>query len=260
MAYEFIIYEKKERIAYVTLNRPDQLNALHPPASAEMLEAFSDFRDDPKVLVAIVTGAGERAFSAGSDLKYIAQHGGTPDPSTPGLALGGITSDFTCWKPIIAAVNGYAVGGGLELALACDIIIAADHAKFGLPEPRVGLVPGAGGIQRLSRQIPLKLAMGMLLTGKSVTAQEAQGMGLVNEVVPLAELMSTAEGWAGEIMKGAPLSARAIKQMAMSGLAWPLDVAISRDYSEHDKAKASDDWTEGPRAFAEKRKPKWTGG
>ena len=259
MAYEFITYEKKGRIAHVTINRADQLNALDPQASTDMLEAFSDFRDDPKVLVAILTGAGERAFSAGSDLKYIAQHGGNPDTCGEGVPLGGITSDFTCWKPIIAAVNGYAVGGGLELALACDIIIAADHAEFGLPEPRVGLVPGAGGIHRLPRQIPLKLAMGILLTGKSITAQEAHRMGLVNEVVPLAELMPTAESWAEEILKGAPLSAPAIKQMAMSGLAWPLEDAMSRDYSEHQRAVASDDWTEGPRAFAEKRKPNWTG-
>jgi crotonobetainyl-CoA hydratase len=222
-----------------------------------MLGAFSDFRDDPKILVCIVTGAGKRSFCAGSDLKYIAQHGNKSDSSLYGLGLGGITSDFTCHKPIIAAVNGYAIGGGLEIALACDIIIASDNAEFGLPEPRVGLIPGAGGIHRLTRQIPLKLAMGMLLTGKNITATEAHRMGFVNEVVPLAILMSTAEAWANEIMKCAPLSTRAIKQISMSALDRPLDIAMKSNYSEHEKAKASDDWLEGPRAFAEKRNPKW---
>ena len=259
MSYEFILYEKKGRIAYVTINRPDRLNALHPPANAELREAFSDFRDDADVWVAIITGAGERAFSAGNDLKYTAEHGRGGDRAGARAPFGGITSDFTCWKPIIAAVNGYALGGGLELALACDIIIAADHAELGLPEPRVGLVAGAGGVHRLPRHIPLKLAMGMLLTGRRITAQEAYRVGLVNEVVPLAELMPTTQRWANEILEVAPLSARASKQMAMSGLGWPLDIAMSRSYSEYQKAMASDDFIEGPKAFAEKRKPNWTG-
>ena len=154
MAYEFISYQKKDRIAYVTIERPDRLNALHPPANAELHDAFSDFRDDPDVWIAIITGSGERAFSAGNDLKYTAEHG-RRDLSATRTPFGGITSNFTCWKPIIAAVNGFALGGGFELALACDIIIAADHAEVGLPEPRVGLVAGAGGVHRLPRHIPM---------------------------------------------------------------------------------------------------------
>ena len=259
MSYQFILYEKKGRIAYLTINRPDRLNALHPPGNAEIREAMSDFRDDSDVWVAILTGAGERAFCAGNDLKYTAEHGRYQDRSVGRAPFGGITSNFECWKPIIAAVNGYALGGGLELAMVCDIVVAAEHAEMGLPEVRVGLVAGAGGVHRLPRQIPPKLAMGMMLTGRRISAQEAYRVGLVNEVVPLSELMPTAERWANEILEVAPLSARASKQMAMTGLDWPLDVAMSRTYSEHERAKASDDFVEGPKAFAEKRKPSWTG-
>ena len=150
MAYEFIIYEKRGRIAYLTINRPDRLNALHPPASQEIREAMTDFRDDPDVWVAIITGTGERAFSAGNDLKYTAEERSERRTRPVGSApFAGITRDFECWKPIIAAVNGFALGGGLELAMACDIIVAADHAEVGLPEPRVGLIAGAGGVHRL---------------------------------------------------------------------------------------------------------------
>ena len=258
MAYEFILYEKRGRIAYLTINRPDRLNALHPPASLEIREAMTDFRDDPDVWVAIITGTGERAFSAGNDLKHTAERGRDRDRPAVRAPFGGITSDFECWKPIIAAVNGFALGGGLELALACDIIVAADHAEVGLPEVRVGLVAGSG-VHRLPRHIPLKIAMGMMLTGKRISAQEAYRVGLVNEVVPLSELMPTAERWANEILEVAPLSARASKQMAMDGIAWPLDIALSRTYSEHRNARESDDVVEGPRAFAEKRRPNWTG-
>ena len=219
---------------------------------------MTDFRDDPDAWVAIITGSGERAFSAGNDLKYTAERG-RRSRVVGSAPFGGISSDFECWKPIIAAVNGFALGGGLELALACDIIVAADHAEVGLPEVRVGLVAGAGGVHRLPRHVPLKVAMGMMLTGRRIPAQEAYRIGLVNEVVPQSKLMETAEGWASDILKGAPLSVRASKQMALSGLPWPLEIAMGRTYSEHERAKASDDFVEGPRAFAEKRKPNWTG-
>lgn len=258
MAYEFIKYEKKGRLAYVTINRPERLNALHPPANAELYDAFSDFRDDPDVWVAIITGTGDRAFSAGNDLKYTAERG-RRDRSREIARFGGITSNFECWKPIIAAVNGYALGGGLELAMACDIIVAADHAQVGLPEPRVGLIAGAGGVHRLPRHIPLKIAMGMLLSARRISVQEAHRLGLVNEVVPLKDLMPAAERWAREILEVAPLSARASKQMATQGLDWPLDVSLNRTFTEQVKASTSDDFVEGPKAFAEKRKPNWKG-
>ena len=204
MSYEFLIYEQKERITYVTINRPERLNALHPPANAELYDAFTRFNDDPDAWVAIITGAGERAFSAGNDLRYTAerdQRRDEPGARANRAPFGGITSDFECWKPIIAAVNGYALGGGLEVAMACDIIIAADHAQLGLPEPRVGLYAGAGGVFRLPRHVPTKIAMGMMLTARRISAQEALRIGLVNEVVPLSDLMDTAERWANEILE-----------------------------------------------------------
>jgi enoyl-CoA hydratase/carnithine racemase len=262
MAYEFLTYEKRGRIAYVTINRPERLNALHPPANSEMLTAFTEFRDDPEAWIAILTGTGDRAFSAGNDLRVTAERDQERDgPQNPvGRApFGGITSGFECWKPMIAAVNGYALGGGLELALSCDVIVAADHAEVGLPEPRVGLIAGAGGVHRLPRHVPHKVAMGMMLTGRRIKAQEALRIGLVNEVVPLADLMPTAERWAAEMLECAPLSLRASKQMALQGLDWPLEIAFSRSYSEQQRMGASADRIEGPRAFSEKRKPIWTG-
>jgi enoyl-CoA hydratase/carnithine racemase len=261
MPYKFIRYEKKGRVAYVTIQRPEVLNALHPPGNAEMRAAFADFRDDPEVWVAVVTGSGDRAFSAGNDLKYHAEHvrPGEAYPDADANPFGGITSRFTCWKPIIAAVNGYATGGGLELALACDIIVAAEHAQLGLTEPRVGVVAGAAGTHMLARQVPLKAAMGMLLTGKTISAREAHRLGLVNEVVPIKELMPAAERWAADILECAPISVRASKQMATEGLDRPVEEATRARYSEYERAKASDDYVEGPRAFAEKRAPVWTG-
>ena len=259
MKFEFISYEKRGRVAYVTIERAERMNALHIHAHEEMHDAFTDFRDDPEVWVAIITGTGERAFSAGNDLKYTAEHGRHRDRQVGRAPFGGITSDFECWKPLIAAVNGFALGGGLELALACDIIVAADHAELGLPEPRVGLYAAAGGVHRLPRHIPLKLAMGMMLTGRRIKAQEALQIGLVNEVVPLSELMPTAERWAAEMLECAPLSLRVSKQMALQGLDSPFEVAHSRSYSEQQRQAASADRIEGPRAFAEKRTPNWTG-
>ena len=159
MAYEFATYEKKGRIAVVTINRPERMNALHPPANFELDEIWNDFERDPEVWVGILTGAGDKAFSAGNDLRFTAEHGRDMVRMAES-GFGGLTSRTRCWKPIIAAVNGYALGGGFEMALACDIIIAADHARLGLPEPRVGLMAGAGGVHRLPRMIPQKIAMG----------------------------------------------------------------------------------------------------
>ena len=258
MAYEYVQYEKKGRIAYVTMNLPEVMNSIHPPATAELSQVWDDFIRDDEVWIAILTGAGDKAFSAGNDLKYTAQKGLSSGPRPRG-GFGGLTDHTDIWKPLIAAVNGYALGGGFELALACDIIIAAEHARFGLPEPRVGLMAGAGGVHRLSRQIPLKAAMGYILTGKHMTAQEAYRLGIVNEVVPLKDLMSTAEKWANEILECAPLSVRASKQAAMIGLDLPLETALARSYPIAQQMFHSEDVIEGPKAFAEKRKPQWKG-
>ena len=261
MARKYIRYEVRDRVAFVTIDRPHVLNALHPPASREMRGAFTEFRDDPDALVAIVTGAGDRAFCAGNDLKHHAQNirRGEVYPEADSVPFGGITSGFVCWKPIIAAVEGYAVGGGLELAMACDVIVAAESAMLGLPEPRVGVVSTAGGAHRMSRQAPAKVAMGLLLTGRHFTAAEGHRWGLVNEVVPDGEALAAAERWAAEMIECAPLSLRATKQMAVEGATMPLDEAIATRFPELERAATSDDYVEGPRAFAEKRRPDWKG-
>jgi enoyl-CoA hydratase/carnithine racemase len=261
MSYEFATYEKRGRVATITLNRPQVMNALHLEAHLELKEIWEDFRDDPEIWVAILTGAGERAFSAGNDLKVTAERTATGG-DVQGAArppFGRITRDYDCPKPMIAAVNGVAVGGGLEMALACDIIIAADHARLGLPEPRVGLIAGAGGIHRLARQVPFKLAMGLLMTGRLIDAGEAYRIGLVNEVVPLAELMPTAERWAAEILECSPLSVQLTKEAALDGLQHSVDDALARDHDRLQRLLASADFVEGPKAFAEKRRPRWTG-
>ena len=258
MAYEYVIYEKKDHIATITLNRPEVMNAVHPPATAELSGIWDEAIADDDVWVILLTGAGERAFSAGNDLKYTASRGMPTGPRPKG-GFGGLTDRTDIDKPMIAAVNGFALGGGFEMALACDIIIAADHARLGLPEPRVGLAAAAGGVHRLPRQIPLKIAMGYMLTGKHMTAQEALELGIVNEVVPLKDLMDTAHRWVGEILECAPLSVRATKQCAMQGLGLPLDQALGGSYPALKQMFYSEDVKEGPLAFAEKRKPNWQG-
>ncbi|MBN18250.1 MAG: enoyl-CoA hydratase [Chloroflexi bacterium] len=258
MSYKYINYVKKNKIAYITINRPERMNALHAPANEEMTDAFNDFNTDPNSWIAIITGKGPKSFSAGNDLKYTNEqnHSGN-NIQYNSSRFGGLDGIWECWKPIIGAINGYALGGGLELAMSCDILIAAEHAELGLPEGKVGLVPGSG-VHRLPRHIPIKIAMGMILTGRRINAEEALNLGLVNEVVPIEELMNTAEKWAHEILQIAPLSARASKQMILSGLDSPLNIAMTRKYSEWEKAQVSQDIIEGPKAFSEKRKPNWT--
>lgn len=237
------------------MNRPQVMNALNMQMHEELSEAFHDFRDDPELRVAIITGAGEKAFSAGDDINELDSYpGGQPIP--PG-GLGGISHHFECWKPIIAAVNGYALAGGMELAIACDIIIAAEHASFGLPEPIVARVAAGGGVQRLPRQIPLKIAMGMILAGRRLSAREACQVGLVNEVVSLNELMPAAEQWAQKIILCSPQAIKASKEMAITGLDTPLEASLNMMSFEFKNLALSEDYIEGPKAFLEKRPPVW---
>lgn len=256
---EFCCAELKDHILTVTINRPEVMNSLHPPANFELEQVFNNFSEDPEQWVAILTGAGDRAFSAGNDLKY---HASGSQRGTPESGFAGLTSRFDCDKPIIAAVNGVAMGGGFEIALACDLIIASDNAKFALPEPKVGLAALAGGLQRLPRQIGLKPAMGMILTGRQVSAQESMTLGYVNAVVPQAELMDEALRWAGMILQCSPVSIRTSKNVVMKSLDQPnLEGAIkdSRTLSSVKTLMSSADFEEGPAAFAEKRKPQWQG-
>jgi crotonobetainyl-CoA hydratase len=257
-AHEFCRIARDGAVLTITIERPDVLNALHPPAHRELAQAFDDFARDPALRVAILTGSGDRAFCVGSDLKARAALGRDDMPAT---GFAGITMRFDLLKPVIAAVNGLAIGGGFETALACDLVIAADHAAFAFPEPRVGLTAtGGGGLQRLARQIPLKQAMALILTGRRISAVQALGLGLVNEVVPGAELMARARGWAAEILAGAPLAVEASKQVALSSLAHAdLAQAVTADYPALRRALASADAIEGPRAFAAKRPPRWRG-
>jgi enoyl-CoA hydratase/carnithine racemase len=264
-AFQFITYEKSDHIAYMTINRPDVMNALNPPATVEMDRAWEDFNADADSWVAIVTGAGERSFSAGMDLRWRAQANAEGENAQrvefPHSGFGALTNPrhVGIWKPIIAAVNGYALGGGLELAMACDIIIASETASFGLPEVTRGIVAGAGGMHRLPRQIPLKIAMGHMLTGRPMTAADAHQWGLVNEVVPADKLMETAMKWATDIIAAAPLSVRASKQSAMLGLDMTLEEAYNTRFPAQEAMQGSEDSKEGPRAFAERRKPVWQG-
>ena len=270
MELKFVKYEKREHIAYVTMNRPEVMNALHPLCHLEMDRVWDDFVADKAMWVAILTGAGDKAFSAGNDLKYTSEHpeqfrarAGEAVPADDTMrskgGFAGLTARFDINKPIIAAVNGFALGGGFETALACDLIVAAEHARFGLPEPRVGLMAASGGVHRLPRHIPLKVAMGMMLTGKHITAQEAARWGIANEVVPLNELMTAAKRWAAEIAQCSPLSVQASKEAALGGLGIPLQDAIAKQFEGSLRLFRSKDVVEGPLAFAQKRKPNWSG-
>jgi crotonobetainyl-CoA hydratase len=261
-AYRFVKVEREGHLLLVTLNRPEVMNALHPPAHQELQRVFDAFAADPALWVAILTGAGDKAFSAGNDLKYQAEHGGArirEEMRDVSGGFGGLTRRIGLTKPLIAAVNGFALGGGFELALACDILIAAEGATFCLPEPRVGLMAAAGGVHRLPRHLPYHAAMGMLLTGRRMTAAEALQRGLVNEVVPRVELLATARRWAAEILECSPLSIRATKEAANRGLDMPLEEALAAVMPGQTAMIASEDFVEGPRAFAEKRKPVWKG-
>jgi crotonobetainyl-CoA hydratase len=254
---EFCQVQREGPLTLVTIDRPEVMNALHRPANLELEAVFDAFEQDREQWVAILTGAGERAFSAGNDLKYQAQGG---DVAIPKTGFAGLTARYDIVKPVIAAVNGVAMGGGFEIALACDIIVASSNAVFALPEPRVGLAALAGGLHRLPRQIGTKHAMGMILTGRRVPAEEGQALGFVNEVVPPGTAVEGARRWAQQILECAPLSVRASKQVAMQGLAYPsLASAEAAGYEQVRTLFKSEDFVEGPRAFTEKRAPRWKG-
>jgi enoyl-CoA hydratase/carnithine racemase len=257
MNREFCTVAHEGRLTIVTLNRPDMMNALHPPAHSELDAVFNEFAADSEQWVAIVTGAGERAFCAGNDLKF--QAAGNRLSFPPG-GFGGLTSRFDLNKPIIAAVNGVAYGGGFEIALACDIIVAAETASFALPEPKVGVAALAGGLHRLPRQIGLKHAMGLILTGRKVSSMEGSRLGFVNEVTSVADLMPVARRWAEDITNCSPMSIRASKEAILKGLAeHSVQAAIESQltYPAVNALFRSADFKEGPRAFAERRAPIW---
>ncbi len=254
---EFCKVERDGHVTTITINRPAVMNAIHPPACVELSQAFDVFVADPDAWVAIITGAGDKAFCAGNDLKFQAAGSKLEWPAT---GFAGVTQRFENVKPLIAAVNGLALGGGFEIVLACDIAIASERASFGLPEPRVGQAAMAGGMHRLPRQIGYKPAMGMLLTGRRVDSREALALGIVNEVVPPHQLMTIARRWADAICECSPVSVRTTKRVAFEGLGHAsLQAAMGARYQAIAELVKSEDYREGPIAFAEKRKPKWKG-
>lgn len=250
--------ETEGELLLITIDRPTRLNALNYETSEELSRVFDDFQRSPQLRLAILTASGTRAFSAGNDLHpdETASHGGLPPNG-----FGGLTTRFDLDKPVIAAVNGLAVGGGFELALACDLIIASEHAEFALLEPRIGLAALVGGLHMLTQQIPLKQAMGIILTGRRVTAQEALRLGFVNDVVAPAELLPAARRWARDILRCAPLSIRASKQAisAMKGKHGQDALDAQYHCEAVQRMLKSADRIEGPRAFNEKRDPVWQG-
>ncbi|MEX1195521.1 MAG: enoyl-CoA hydratase-related protein [Dehalococcoidia bacterium] len=259
--YKNVLFETKGHLVYITINRPERRNAIDPATSADMKAAFEAFKADDDLWVAILTGAGDQAFSAGADLVAMSQalSGGGGDSGVMNVPFGGITRGFECWKPIIAAIHGYCLAGGLEVALSCDIRIAADNSQFGLPEPKRAIIPGATGTQRLPRAVPLAFAMELLLTGDRYDAETALRFGLVSRVVPRDQLMATAEEIATKILENGPLAVRAIKQAAMEGRDMPFKEGMALESQLAGKIFRTKDALEGPTAFAQKRKPEYKG-
>ena len=257
-------FELEGHVARITLDRPESLNSLNPDLRWELSQHFDEVENNDDIWLAVVTGSGGRAFCAGADLKHRARERDATteqraDWAQKNIETRSLTERWHFAKPVIARVNGFALGGGLELAMACDIIVAAEHAEFGLPEPRRGLIAGAVGVHRLPRQIGLKPAMGHLLTGRHMTAARAYELGLVNQVVSLDGLDLAVNGWIADILRCAPLSVRATKEAAMRGLDMALPQAFYNEYEWERKRQQSADTLEGPRAFAEKREPRWVG-
>jgi len=249
-----IDYKREGKIAVFTLNRPEALNAMDPSSIGQLSRAFTAFRDDDEVWVGIITGAGDRAFSAGADVKGT-QNSRQAQRGKPWLMPATIMRGLELWKPLIAAVNGLAFGGGLEIVLACDLRIAAENATFGLPEVRLGLIPGWGGTQRLPRAIPKVRAAELLFTGRPIDAQEAYRIGLVNKVVPLAELMPAAREMAETICESGPLAVRAAKQAMIQGASLSLEQGLRLEAMLQDFLLTTEDFGEGINAFREKRRP-----
>ncbi|MCE9778743.1 crotonobetainyl-CoA hydratase [Shewanella algae] len=258
---ESLHIRRNGHILEITLDRP-KANAIDAKTSFAMGEAFIAFRDDPELRVAIITGAGERFFSAGWDLKAAAE-GEAPDADFGPGGFAGLTELFDLDKPVIAAVNGYAFGGGFELALAADMIVCSDNASFALPEAKLGIVPDSGGMLRLPKLIPPAIVNEMMMTGRRMDAQEALRWGIVNRVVNNSQLMETARELAQEITQSAPLAIAALKEVYRTTSEMPVEEAYrfirSGQLKHYPSVLHSEDALEGPQAFAEKRDPVWKG-
>lgn len=253
-------YEVIDRVAFFTIDRPDVHNALDLETQDELEQRIGEFNKDPDAWVAIITGAGEKAFCAGADLKSFVPKITGADAMTLSNPTSRVYTfkGAEVWKPVIAAVNGLCLGGGTEIVVGTDIRVAADHATFGLPEVRWSLMARGGATVRLPRQVPWAPAMEMLLTGERITAQRAYEIGLVNKVVPGPEVMAAAMAYARKICENGPLAVRAIKESVQRTSGVPLTFAYELDFRLAEPVFTSEDATEGPRAFAEKRAPRYS--
>jgi enoyl-CoA hydratase/carnithine racemase len=259
-----VLLSQSAGVATLTINRPQVLNAMDTDAHEMLSRHLDHCESDDSIRIVVLTGSGDRAFSVGRDLKAMAMENELDAQARARLEvrwsrIRRLTDRHDFTKPLIARVNGLALGGGFELALACDIIVATDHATFALPEAKRGLIPFAGGVHRLPRQIPLKIAMGHLLTGRPIDSQRAFQLGLINSVVPSSALNNEVDGWTRDMLACAPLALRSIKQSAMQGAGLSLPAAMATEYEWESRRRQSEDSREGPRAFAEKRQPIWTG-
>jgi enoyl-CoA hydratase len=259
ISLETVLYQKKSAIAYVTMNRPKVLNALNKRAITDLKAAFEEARDDSAVRGVILTGAGDKAFIAGADINEVATD--TPIEAQEKTERGQAVMDLieNLGKPVIAAVNGFALGGGCESALACTIRLASENARFGLPEVKLGIMPGYGGTQRLPRLVGKSVALHLILTGEMITAQEACRIGLVNEVVPSSELISRSEAILNQIGANAPLSIKFALQSVNKGLETSLSEGLLLEASLVAICTSTEDKKEGASAFLEKRSPKFQG-
>ncbi|HUC63645.1 MAG TPA: enoyl-CoA hydratase-related protein [Alphaproteobacteria bacterium] len=252
-------FELKDHVARVTIDRPEVMNAIDAESERALEAIWRRIEGDREVRAVVLTGAGERAFSAGADMKGSSKTGldywASPRPN----GFGGLALRTTLDVPVIARVNGFALGGGFEMVLGADIVIAAEEASFGLPEPRVGRLPLDGGMVLLQRQIPFKLAMGVLLTGRRLSASEARALGFVNEVVPRADLDLAVERWLADILQCAPLALRAIKQTVRRTAHLSANEAQAMRLPAVMECLQSDDALEGVAAFRAKRPPIWSG-
>ena len=254
-----LIYDVTDKIATITLNRPEVMNAMDPELYSLLSDAWARARDDDGVWAIIITGAGEKSFTAGADLKTTIPKKNEKSDfwlTQKGMLL---NRGLEVWKPVIAAVNGYCLGGGMTLLFATDIRIAASHAVFELSEVKRGILPGNGGTQRALKQLPYPVAMEMLLMARRLSADEALGYGLLNRVVPKEELMATARSYAEKLCEHGPLALRAIKELAVRSQDLPIDQGLRLEQAFMEFLKSTEDAKEGPRAFAEKRKPQFTG-
>src|SRR5882762_8661913 len=257
--YENLIVDIKDRVARVTVNRPKVLNALNEQTVREIHAAFASLRDNSSVGVVILTGAGEKAFVAGADINELAVMTPLQGEASSKLGQAALREIELLGKPVIAAINGFALGGGCELALACHIRFASENAKLGLPEVGLGIIPGYGGTQRLPRNVGLGLALEMITTARVIDAQEALRIGLVNRVLPAAELIPHCEKVAGEILSRGALAVRYAMDAAIRGLETDLTQGLEREAGHFGLLAATADMREGLKAFLEKRKPTFTG-